>query len=59
MSENVNCGKHELYVNVYLTQYLHILYTNIDRKLRNKLHGPMHYEIGVTRLFNGHELYSV
>jgi len=25
-----------------------ILHTNIDQKLRNKLHGPMHYKIGVT-----------
>jgi len=24
------------------------MYTNIDLKLRNKLHGPMHYKVGVT-----------
>ena len=25
-----------------------VLYKNIDLKLRNKVHGPMHYKIGVT-----------
>jgi len=25
---------------------------NIDQKLPNKLHGPMHYEIGVSGVFN-------
>ena len=29
-----------------------MLYRNIDLKLRNKLHGPMHYKIGVTCLDN-------
>jgi len=24
------------------------MYTNIDLKLQNKLHGPMHYKVGVT-----------
>jgi len=24
-----------------------MLYTTIDQKLQNKLHGPMHYKIGV------------
>ena len=28
----------------------------MDLKLRNKLHGPMHYKIGVTCVFNGHEI---
>jgi len=31
-----------------------LLYTNIDLKLRNKLHGPMHCKIGVTCVYNGH-----
>ena len=31
-----------------------LMYTNIDLKLQNKLHGPMHYKIGVTR-----DIYSV
>jgi len=25
-----------------------VLYTNIDLKLQDKSHGPMHYQIGVT-----------
>ena len=33
---------------------MHILYTNIDLKLPNKLHGPMHYKKGVTCVFDGH-----
>jgi len=36
-----------------------MLYTNIDQKLRNKLHGPMHYKIGVKCIFNGHEMHTV
>jgi len=33
--------------------------TNIDQKLRvYKLHGPMHYKIGVTCVFNGHVFYT-
>ena len=28
--------------------------TNINLKVWNKLHGPMHYKIGVTCVFNGH-----
>jgi len=33
-----------------------VLYTNIDQKLRNKSHGPMHYKIGVTCVYNGHKI---
>ena len=37
MSENVNCGKHEIYeMFMDSTQHLHVLYTNIYRKLRSK-----------------------
>jgi len=36
-----------------ILEYL-ILYTDIDLNLQNKLHGPMHYNIGVTCVFNGH-----
>jgi len=32
----------------------HVLY--IDQKLQNKLHGPMHYKIGVACVFNGHKI---
>ena len=31
---------------------------NIDLKLRNKLHGPMHCKIGVTCVYNGHVFYT-
>jgi len=34
-----------------------LLYKNIDQKLRNKLHGTMHYKTGVTCVFNEHKLY--
>ena len=33
-----------------------VLYTSIDQKIRNKLHGPMHYTNGFTCVFNGHEI---
>ena len=36
-----------------------ILYTNIGQKLQNKLHGPMHYEIGDTCVYNGHVFYTL
>jgi len=31
-----------------------VLYENIDQILPNKLHGPMHYKIGVTCVYSGH-----
>jgi len=34
-----------------------VLYTNIDLKLRNKLHGPI--KIGVTCVYNGHVFYTL
>ena len=36
-----------------------VLYENIDQILTNKLHGPMHYTIGVTCIQWTHVLYSV
>jgi len=36
-----------------------VLYENIDQILPNKLHGPMHYKIGVAYVFNGHVFYTV
>ena len=36
-------------------QFVQVLYMNIDLELRNKTHGPMHYKIGVTCVFSGHE----
>ena len=36
-----------------------VLYTNIDLKLRNKKHGPIHYKPGVTCVYNGHMLYTL
>jgi len=32
----------------------YVLYENIDQILRNKLHGPLHFKIGVTCVYNGH-----
>ena len=29
----------------------YVLYKNIDLTLRNKLHGPVHYQIGVTCVY--------
>jgi len=40
----------------YYIEYNHILYTNIDLTLLNKLQGPMHYKIGGTCVYNGHLL---
>ena len=41
---------------VRMIKSIYVLYTNIDEKLRKKLHRPMHYKIGVfnviTRLSN-------
>jgi len=36
-----------------------VLYENIDQKIPNKLHGPMYYKIGVTRVYNGHVFYTL
>jgi len=36
-----------------------VLYKNIDLKLQNKLHGPMHYKIGVTCVYIGHRFYTL
>jgi len=37
----------------------HVLYETIDQILPNKLHGPMHYKIGVTCVYNGHVFYTL
>ena len=39
--------------------HLMCIYTNIDRSLPNKLHGPMHYKIGVTCVYNWHMFYTL
>ena len=36
-----------------------VVYTNIDQERRNKLHGPMHYKIGVPCVFKRHKTYTV
>ena len=41
-------------VNYLMNTY--VLYTNIDLKLRSKLHGPMRYKIGVTCVYNRHDI---
>ena len=40
----------------FLKQNIHIgnQGDNINQYLQNKLHGPMHYKIGDTGVFNGH-----
>jgi len=38
------------------TNYIHfrlVLYKNIEQIPPNKLHGPMHYKIGATCVYNG------
>ena len=64
------CHTENLYVVLFLTcvdvvdktvEWLHrlVLFTNIDLKLRNKSHGPMHYKIGVTCVYNEHVFYTL
>ena len=36
-----------------------LLYVNIHLKLWNKLHGQVHYEKGVTCVYNGHMFYTL
>ena len=36
-----------------------VLYENIDQILPNKLHGPMHYKIGVICVYIGHVFYTL
>jgi len=36
-----------------------VLYENMGQILQNKLHGPMHYKIGVTCVYNGHVFYTL
>ena len=45
-------------MNFFTTFSTLILYRNIDQILPNKSHGPMHYTIGVTRVYNEHVLYT-
>jgi len=35
------------------------MYENFDQILPNKLHGPMHYKIGVTSVYKGHGFYTL
>jgi len=47
---------------VSLTNQLIVLYENIDQTLSNKSHGPIHYNIGVTciyNIYNGHVFYTL
>ena len=51
-----------VYINnkcVYHVCTASVLYENIDQPLPNKLHGPMHYTIGVTCVYNGHMFYTL
>ena len=61
--------KHNVYLSSWFILYIVnilctcaifvILYTNIDLKLRTKSHGPMHYKVGVTCVYNGHVLHDI
>ena len=44
--------------NVPLRSFI-VLYRNIVLKLRNALHGPIHYKIGVTCVFNEQKIYTL
>ena len=46
--------KHILMVYIIIV----LLYENIDQILQNKLHGQMHYKIGVTCVYIGHMIYT-
>ena len=48
-----------LHIRIFHDFWSTILYTNIDLKLRKTLHGPMHYKIGVTCVYNGHEFFTL
>jgi len=37
----------------------YVLYENIDQILPIKLHGPMHYKIGVTFVYYRHVFYTL
>jgi len=45
--------------NTMFTVRYVVLYENIDQILPNQLHGPMHYNIGVTCVYNGHVFYTL
>jgi len=46
------------YNNVKIVCCFKLLYTNIDQKLWNKLHGLMNYKMGFT-CDNEHEIYTL
>ena len=48
----------QTYIQI-LRCFIQLLYTNIDLKLRNKKHGSMHCNIGVTCVYNDHVFYTL
>ena len=46
-------------IDNWTRSYTLVLYTNIDLKLRNKSHEPMHYKIRVICVYNGHVFYTL
>jgi len=38
----------------HIAMFFLVLYENINQILPIKLHGPMHYKIGVIFIYNGH-----
>jgi len=47
------------YLSVVVSYLVQLLYKNINQTLLNKCHGPMHYNLGVTCVYNGHVLYTL
>ena len=51
----------DLFINILLQYSVQplLLYENIDHTLQIKLHGPLHYKIGDTGIYNGHVFYTL
>ena len=45
-------------LNILTGTITKVLHENIDQTLLNKLHGPMHYKIDVTCVYNRHMFYT-
>ena len=43
----------------YIVKVLYLLYENIDQTFLEKKHGPMHYKIGVTCVYNEHVFFTL
>jgi len=43
----------------YVVKAIQVLHDKIDQTLLNKLHGPMHYKISVSCVYNEHVFYTL